>query len=139
MVSLRITCAQELVGSLETFDTTDASLQSSIPVMASCKRNLLMVSLRTSVNAAGYLLAEKVSDFTDADVQKLTDPLMPLVHKSRGLQVTNPDLLCPGLLRMQCVCTPILETACVVAQSCMPCADIELNCPGSCCPKESAS
>jgi len=97
MVSLRITCAQELVGSPESVDTTNAISQTSIPFMAS---SVLMVSLRTIANAAGYLLAEKVPDFTDADVQKLTDPLMPLVHRSRGLQVTSSVLLCPGLLRM---------------------------------------
>ena len=30
---------------------------------------------------------EKVPNFTDSDVQKLTDPLMPLVERSKGLRV----------------------------------------------------
>ena len=34
---------------------------------------------------------DKLSKFSDADVQRLTNPLMPLVEKSRGLQVLNPS------------------------------------------------
>lgn len=47
----------------------------------------LLVTRRRKIGDAGYLLMEKVPSFTDADVQKLTDPLMPLVERSKGLQV----------------------------------------------------
>ncbi|CAL5224470.1 g7162 [Coccomyxa viridis] len=40
-------------------------------------------NLRTRI---GYLLMEKVANFTDADVEKLAGPLRPLVGASQGLQ-----------------------------------------------------
>ena len=47
----------------------------------------LRVSLKAGASAAGYLLMEKVANFTDADVEKLAEPLRPLVGASQGLQV----------------------------------------------------
>ena len=53
-------------------------------------------SMKVSVCAAGYLLMEKVANFTDADVEKLAGPLRPLVGASQGLQVWEVHLI--GLL-----------------------------------------
>ena len=47
----------------------------------------LTVSLKAGVVAAGYLLMDKVANFTDADVEKLAEPLRPLVGASQGVQV----------------------------------------------------
>ena len=49
------------------------------------------IALSLAGNTAGYLLMEKVPNFMDSDVQKLTDPLMPLVERSKGLQVMIHD------------------------------------------------
>ena len=52
--------------------------------------------MNTSACAAGYLLMEKVANFTDADIEKLAEPLRPLVGASQGLQVWEASFDCLG-------------------------------------------
>ncbi len=71
---------------------------------------------------------EKVASFTDADVEKLAEPLRPLVGASQGLQVWDRHLT--GLLAQ--LCLPILMLG--LSSEVYP--DVSLICSGPRCSKE---